>query len=378
MGGRTAHSTFKIPLKLDKKSVCSIHKQSKLKKLFQEASLIIWDAAPMTHRHAFEAVDRSLRDVLNNDEDPFGGKTVVLSGDFRQILPVVVRGTPAETIDACLKSSHLWSHFRQVHITENMRVRAAHSAETAAELAAFSDFLLQVGEGRLEVNRQLDRDYMKLPRSMLIDDPPEAEVDEDEVIAPGAIRSGLKRLIDVMYPDVNNQAIATDAFFANPKPQAQREAKMVSGRRRFDALPDDGYTESKIISRSWSPGLRTNPSGRSNPDSTSGWMTRHQVIAYLICTHKVLPDSKYSQAKMLTTDQDHQPGFAAHRLPPWRPPDGRHDYATSDHSETKIKEAAFRDIVGRWPNRLDNQRVQFAKKGASVFGFLGIRSTVKQ
>ncbi|GMF51137.1 unnamed protein product [Phytophthora fragariaefolia] len=215
MGGRTAHSTFKIPLKLDEKSVCSIHKQSKWKKLFQEASLIIWDEAPMTHRHAFEAVDRSLRDVLNNDEDPFGGKTVVLSGDFRQILPVAVRGTPAETIDACLKSSHLWSHFRQIHLSENMRVRAAHSAETAAELAAFSEFLLQVGEGRHEVNRQLGRDYMTLPRSMLIDDPPEEEFDEEEVIAPGAIPSGLKRLIDVMYRDVNNQAIATDEYFAN-------------------------------------------------------------------------------------------------------------------------------------------------------------------
>ncbi|GMF48415.1 unnamed protein product [Phytophthora fragariaefolia] len=215
MGGRTAHSTFKIPLKLDEKSVCSIHKPSKLKKLFQETSLIIWDEPPMTHRHAFEDVDRSLRDVLNNDEDPFGGKTVVLSGDFRQILPAVVRGTPAETIDACLKSSHLWSHFRQLHLTENMRVRAAHSAETAAELGAFSEFLLQVGEGRHEVNRHLGRDYMKLPRSMLIDDALEEEVDEEEVIAPGAIPSGLKRLIDVMYPDVNNQAIATDEYFVN-------------------------------------------------------------------------------------------------------------------------------------------------------------------
>ncbi|GMF37853.1 unnamed protein product [Phytophthora fragariaefolia] len=96
-----------------------------------------------------------------------------------------------------------------------MRVRAAHSAETAAEVAAFSDVLLQVGEGRHEVNRQLGRGYMKLPRSMLIDDPPEEEVDEEEVIAPGAIPSGLKRLIDVMYPDVNNQAIATDEYCAN-------------------------------------------------------------------------------------------------------------------------------------------------------------------
>ncbi|GMF29929.1 unnamed protein product [Phytophthora fragariaefolia] len=122
---------------------------------------------------------------------------------------------------------------------------------------------------------------------------------------------------------------------------------MVSGRWRFDALPDDGYTESKINSRSWSPGLRTKPSGRSNPDSTSGRMTRHQVIIYLICTQKVLPDSEYSQTKMLTIDQDHQPGFAAHRQPPCRSPDERHDYATSDHSEIKIKETAFSDIVGR-------------------------------
>ncbi|GMF36813.1 unnamed protein product [Phytophthora fragariaefolia] len=72
---------------------------------------------------------------------------------------------------------------------------------------------------------------------------------------------------------------------------------MVSGRRRFDALPDDGYTESKINSRSWSPGLRTKSSGHSNPDSPSGRVTRHQVIAYLICTQKVLPDSNGSREK---------------------------------------------------------------------------------
>ncbi|GMF55462.1 unnamed protein product [Phytophthora fragariaefolia] len=233
MGGRTAHSTLKISLKLDEKLVCSIHKQSKLKKLFQEASLIIWDEAPMTHRHAFEAVDRSFRDVLNNDEDPFGGKTVVLSGDCRQIIPDVVRGTPAQTIDACLKLSHLWSHSSQVHLTENMLMRAAHIAETAAELAAFPEVLLQAGEGRHEVSRQLGRDYMKLPRSMLIDGPPEEEVDEDEVIAPGAILSGLKRLIDVMYPDVNNQAIATDEYFAN---RTILTTTNITGHRITDAV----------------------------------------------------------------------------------------------------------------------------------------------
>ncbi|GMF48818.1 unnamed protein product [Phytophthora fragariaefolia] len=90
---------------------------------------------------------------------------------------------------------------------------------------------------------------------------------------------------------------------------------MVAGRRRFDALPDGVYTESKINSRSRIPVPRTKSSGCSTPDTASGGTTRHQVIAYLICTQKVLRDAKYSQTKMLTIDQDHQPGFAAHRLP---------------------------------------------------------------
>ncbi|GMF46074.1 unnamed protein product [Phytophthora fragariaefolia] len=63
MGGRTAHATFKIPLKLTNKSTCAIYMQSHLKGLIQRASLVIWDEAPMTHRHAFEAVDRTLRDI---------------------------------------------------------------------------------------------------------------------------------------------------------------------------------------------------------------------------------------------------------------------------------------------------------------------------
>ncbi|KAG3236575.1 hypothetical protein PI124_g18419 [Phytophthora idaei] len=107
MGGRTAHSTFRTPLKLNDTSTCSIYKQSHLKGLIQKASLVIWEEAPMTHRHAFEAVDWSLRDLMDNDDEPFGGKVLVLSGDFRQNLPVVVRGTRAQTIDACLKSSTL-------------------------------------------------------------------------------------------------------------------------------------------------------------------------------------------------------------------------------------------------------------------------------
>ena len=42
----------------------------------------------MTSKLAFEAVDNLLRDVCNNEE-PFGGKIIIISGDFRQTLPIV-------------------------------------------------------------------------------------------------------------------------------------------------------------------------------------------------------------------------------------------------------------------------------------------------
>ncbi|KAG3037202.1 hypothetical protein PC121_g24109 [Phytophthora cactorum] len=165
MGGRTAHSTFKIPLRLNDTSTCSIYKQSHLKGLIQKASLVIWDEVPMTQRHAFGAVDRSLRGLMDNDDEAFGGKVFVLSGDFRQILPVVVRGTPAQTIDACLKSSTLWPKFQQLHLRENMRVMSAQNESTATELAEFSELLLQVGEGRHEINSPLDRAVSRYRRA---------------------------------------------------------------------------------------------------------------------------------------------------------------------------------------------------------------------
>ncbi|GMF51298.1 unnamed protein product [Phytophthora fragariaefolia] len=153
---------------------------------------------------------------MDNDQEPFGGNVFVLSGDFRQILSVVVRGTPADYIDACLKSSTLWEHFRQLHLTENMRVRSAGNDSTAAELAAFSEFLLQVGEGRHEVNRSIGRDFVKIPQDMLINNnDDDREESEDEEIRPGAVLRGLKKIIDVMYADINDPDIATDDYFAN-------------------------------------------------------------------------------------------------------------------------------------------------------------------
>ncbi|WVZ76660.1 hypothetical protein U9M48_024616 [Paspalum notatum var. saurae] len=102
-GGRTAHSRFKKPLTIYDGVSCSFTKQSGIAKLLKEASLIIWDEATMTRRQAVEALDNSMRDILNTPNRPFGGKMVVFGGDFRQVLPVIRKGSRAQIVDASLR-----------------------------------------------------------------------------------------------------------------------------------------------------------------------------------------------------------------------------------------------------------------------------------
>ncbi|KAG3004324.1 hypothetical protein PC128_g20667 [Phytophthora cactorum] len=214
MGGRTAHSTFKIPLKLNESSTYSITKTFLVQKLIKEASLIIWDEAPMSHRQAFEVVNRTLRDILENDTEPFGGNVFVLSGDVRQILPVVKKGTPGETINACLKSSMLLLLFQTLVSRRTCECERMILLTLLKEMAAFSDFLLQVGEGRYGVNAALSSDYIKIPHEILIENPV-ADEEDDAEIRPGAIPRGMNRITDEMYAGIKNPEIATDECFTN-------------------------------------------------------------------------------------------------------------------------------------------------------------------
>ena len=86
--GRTVHNIFQILLTLHETSTSSMHLNSKKAKTLIGADLIIWDEAPMAPLQALNTIDRLLRKLMNNDF-PFGGKTIVLGGDFRQVKPVV-------------------------------------------------------------------------------------------------------------------------------------------------------------------------------------------------------------------------------------------------------------------------------------------------
>ncbi|XP_066164591.1 uncharacterized protein [Oryza sativa Japonica Group] len=132
-GGRTAHSWFKIPLNIEEGSCCSFTKQSGTAKLLQMASLIIWDEASMTKRQA----------VSDN------------RCHSTQVLSLGLYGS----IEACSQYEGAW----------------------------FANYLLRVGNGTEEVNKE---GLIGLP--------------SDICGSCKGNETDLERLIDTVFPNLND------------------------------------------------------------------------------------------------------------------------------------------------------------------------------
>jgi hypothetical protein len=127
----------------------------------------------MMHRFAFEALDRSLRDIMGRidyrlREIPFGGKLIVFGGDFRQILPVCKRGSQNDIVRASFNRSKLWRIVKVLKLKINMRIFSL-TGEEQIEAQVFADWLLRIGEGKETTFRNETtgfNDYIKLPESI--------------------------------------------------------------------------------------------------------------------------------------------------------------------------------------------------------------------
>ncbi|CAF1928620.1 BnaC05g22000D [Brassica napus] len=170
-GGRTAHSRFGIPLNPDEFSSCTMVHGSDQANLVREASMIIWDEAPMMSKYCFEALDRSMSDVVGKHRTlPFGGKVVVFGGDFRQVLPVINGAGRAEIVLAALNSSYLWEYCKVLKLTKNMQLLAGDlTIEEADDLKDFSDWILKVGEGKIAEPNDGEAE-IEIPEEFLITD----------------------------------------------------------------------------------------------------------------------------------------------------------------------------------------------------------------
>ncbi|XP_074374602.1 uncharacterized protein LOC141715013 [Apium graveolens] len=126
-GGRTAHSRFRIPIDINESSTYEIKKGTHLAELICKTHLVVWDEAPLNHRHIFEAVDRTFRDVRqaiepNSHTLPFEGLKVLLGGDFRQIFPVVTGEAREAIVGASISKYYIWRECIIFQLLQNMRI----------------------------------------------------------------------------------------------------------------------------------------------------------------------------------------------------------------------------------------------------------------
>ncbi|GJW08504.1 ATP-dependent DNA helicase PIF1-like protein [Tanacetum coccineum] len=125
--GRTAHSRFAIPINIFEDSMCSI---------------------------SADAFDRTMRDICRTENNKpsdqvFGGKVVVLGGDFRQILLVIQNGSRQDVVHVSLNSSELWQHCIVMKLTVNMRLKARKNSNEIRETKEFVDWILNIGNGKI-------------------------------------------------------------------------------------------------------------------------------------------------------------------------------------------------------------------------------------
>jgi hypothetical protein len=131
-GGHTAHHALHIPIPANDGTFCCLTYSERL--ILKSANLIIWDEASMIHQDVADTVSRTLQDVVQN-ELPFGGKTVLFTGDFKQLLPVVRMGQGQNhTLHRC----QWWPTVRRFEFRHNFR---------AHQDAAFAAMLENVGLG---------------------------------------------------------------------------------------------------------------------------------------------------------------------------------------------------------------------------------------
>jgi hypothetical protein len=144
--GRTYHSKFKIPLRLNETPVSGIKPRSKDSDRLRNSQLAL----------AVDCVDRLAKEIMSN-ETAFGGKTFLLGGDFRQTLPIIPGADSSTIVQASLKYSKTWHEFEQVKLCTHVR----------SEDPSYSEWLIMLRNGDLTNKEGLAPDLIEIPTNML-------------------------------------------------------------------------------------------------------------------------------------------------------------------------------------------------------------------
>jgi len=91
----------------------------------------------MANHAVLACVEECCRRVMNN-QIPFGGKVVILLGDFQQTCPVVRRGTKADVLNVSISQCNIWPSFQIARLTTPIRNAADPD---------FASYVDSIGEG---------------------------------------------------------------------------------------------------------------------------------------------------------------------------------------------------------------------------------------
>ncbi|XP_029657357.1 ATP-dependent DNA helicase PIF5-like [Octopus sinensis] len=105
-GGRTAHSTFKLPFNVahQENLTCHIIHSSDEATILNKYKLIVWDEVTMSYKCSLQALHTTMRDFRANN-NILEGATLLLAGDFRQTMPIIPKGTLGAELNACFKKN---------------------------------------------------------------------------------------------------------------------------------------------------------------------------------------------------------------------------------------------------------------------------------
>ena len=137
-------------------------------------------------------------------DEPFGGKIILLSGDFRQILPV--EKNPFDSCNTCLKTSYLWDVITQLRLTINERVRQFGGHKS------YATFLMYLGLGLLKPRsdklhykfKEYSDEFIRLPR----------RIGTNEIIQP---YESMEHFTKELFPNLENSEEIPETIILTPK-----------------------------------------------------------------------------------------------------------------------------------------------------------------
>ena len=152
--GETLHSRFQIPIDVDKNTPITFKNKNYFTNLILKTFIIIYDECLMHKKECLIYLNRLLKEICHVNEK-YACKTIFLSGDYRQILPIIQYGSRYQQISACLHNLSHWNkecmYFGTLNINERIMRQISNKKQKnivfIEKQKEFAYWTLKIGDG---------------------------------------------------------------------------------------------------------------------------------------------------------------------------------------------------------------------------------------